>query len=205
MLDISPEKILVVLVVALIVLGPEKLPKMAHQAGAFLSEMRKLKDRLEAEVHNAIPDLPDLPKAAEIARSPISFLTALGAPGSEVPTVEETGPDPVNGAPPTQRYAAEASLSAGSQPSDPPVALGQAGQVGDSTAMADPAVDPKWPSTPSLPAATSSVQRNGRNHSSQHVLASDAPLGHWPKGPAARAPRSGLGEPLMIPDDPSLN
>jgi sec-independent protein translocase protein TatB len=58
---LDPVKILIVLVLAVIVLGPERLPKVARQVGSAWRELTKLRERLEAEVRSAMPDL-DLPK-----------------------------------------------------------------------------------------------------------------------------------------------
>jgi sec-independent protein translocase protein TatB len=58
---LDPAKILIVLLVAVIVLGPERLPKAARQIGGLWRELTKLRERLENEVRGAIPDL-DLPK-----------------------------------------------------------------------------------------------------------------------------------------------
>ena len=43
-LDLSIGKILVLAVIALVVFGPDQLPKMAHQLGHTLRELRKLAD-----------------------------------------------------------------------------------------------------------------------------------------------------------------
>ncbi|MFZ0171453.1 MAG: twin-arginine translocase TatA/TatE family subunit [Acidimicrobiales bacterium] len=58
---LDPAKILIVLLLAVIILGPERLPKAARQLGSAWRELTKLRDRLEAEVRSAMPDL-DLPK-----------------------------------------------------------------------------------------------------------------------------------------------
>src|SRR5580698_198884 len=55
---ISPAKLLVVLVVALIVLGPDKLPQVARQLGALWGDLRRFRSRLESDVRGAFPRLP---------------------------------------------------------------------------------------------------------------------------------------------------
>jgi sec-independent protein translocase protein TatB len=55
-LNIDPAKILVVLLVALVVLGPDKLPKAARQAGRLTSDFRRFRDSLHAEVREAFGD-----------------------------------------------------------------------------------------------------------------------------------------------------
>ena len=58
---LDPAKILVILVIALIVLGPERLPTAARQLGGAWRELNSLREKFEEEVRAAVPDL-DLPK-----------------------------------------------------------------------------------------------------------------------------------------------
>ncbi len=74
---LSPAKLLVILVVALVVLGPEKLPKVARQIGGLWGEFRKLRERLEGQVRGTFPDLPSSETITKAVRSPISFLDTL--------------------------------------------------------------------------------------------------------------------------------
>jgi len=74
---LSPAKILVVLVVAMLVLGPEKLPAMARQIGAAWGDFRRWRSRLESEVRGVFPDLPPAHEVAQAVRSPLAFLDRL--------------------------------------------------------------------------------------------------------------------------------
>lgn len=56
MIEISFWKILVVLIVALIVLGPKRLPKLARSAGQFLSQLRVLVNSLQKEMTKPIEE-----------------------------------------------------------------------------------------------------------------------------------------------------
>ncbi|HXQ60832.1 MAG TPA: twin-arginine translocase TatA/TatE family subunit [Acidimicrobiales bacterium] len=107
MLSLSPVKLLVVLVIALIVLGPEKLPQVARQLGAAWGDLRRFRTRLESDVRGAFPDLPPAHEVAQAVRSPLAFLdrladehersrdTAVDGNGSETPGVPvATGPPP---------------------------------------------------------------------------------------------------------------
>jgi sec-independent protein translocase protein TatB len=77
---LDPEKILAVLVIALIVLGPEKLPRVARQLGAAWRELTKFRDKVEREVRDAFPDV-DLPKIpARPGAAVAGFLSDLTAP-----------------------------------------------------------------------------------------------------------------------------
>ncbi|HEY7947356.1 MAG TPA: twin-arginine translocase TatA/TatE family subunit [Acidimicrobiales bacterium] len=77
MLSLSPAKLLVLLVIALIVLGPEKLPQVARQLGAAWGDFRRFRTRLETDVRGAFPDLPASHEVAQAVRSPLSFLDRL--------------------------------------------------------------------------------------------------------------------------------
>ena len=81
MFFLSPVKLLVVLVVALMVLGPDKLPKVAGQVGALWGDLRRWRVRLESEVRTAFPDLPPVHEIAHAVRSPLTYLDRLADVG----------------------------------------------------------------------------------------------------------------------------
>ncbi|HEX8769453.1 MAG TPA: Sec-independent protein translocase protein TatB [Acidimicrobiales bacterium] len=64
--SLGPLEILVIMVVALIVLGPERLPKAARQIGKAVAEVRHWSSGIQDEVKDAFnTDVePDLPSAA---------------------------------------------------------------------------------------------------------------------------------------------
>jgi sec-independent protein translocase protein TatB len=55
----GPEKILMLAVIALVVLGPTRLPGAARTAGKWMSELRKLTARFQEELSGAIGDPKD--------------------------------------------------------------------------------------------------------------------------------------------------
>jgi sec-independent protein translocase protein TatB len=55
----SPEKILLLAIIALVVLGPSRLPHAARTAGKWIAELRKLTSRLQEEVSGALGDPKD--------------------------------------------------------------------------------------------------------------------------------------------------
>lgn len=86
MLNLDPGKLFVILVVALIVLGPERLPRVARQAGGIWRELNRYRDQVRDEVRSAIPDL-DLPRIprpsnmiASLLAEPASTVSAKGEP-----------------------------------------------------------------------------------------------------------------------------
>jgi sec-independent protein translocase protein TatB len=94
---LNPEKLLVVLIVALILLGPDKLPRLARQLGAGWRQLREFQQRVEREVRETMPDLPPTHEIARMARSPARFLNSL----AQLPGDEPLVPDPA--APPAPR------------------------------------------------------------------------------------------------------
>ncbi len=74
---LSPAKLLVILVVALVVLGPDKLPKVAKQIGGLWADFRSFRERLESGVRDTFPDLPSTEIITQAVRSPVAFLDNL--------------------------------------------------------------------------------------------------------------------------------
>ena len=61
-MSLGPEKIIVILVVALIVFGPQRLPEVARQVGAAMRELRKMQDTVRGELDRCcIPTLTARP------------------------------------------------------------------------------------------------------------------------------------------------
>lgn len=56
--SIGPAEILVVLVVALIVLGPNRLPDAARSVGKAMAEFRRVSSGMQAEVREAFAESP---------------------------------------------------------------------------------------------------------------------------------------------------
>ena len=67
-------EILLIAIVALVVLGPNKLPEAARQAGRAMAELRKISSGFQNEMQSAMreitPTLPPLPPQAETPRPP---------------------------------------------------------------------------------------------------------------------------------------
>jgi len=95
MLSLSPAKLLIIFVLAIILVGPDKLPQVARQLGAGWHALRRFQQKVEAEVRDTVPDLPPTHDIARFARSPVAFLNSL----ADLHVDEELQPDP--GATPT--------------------------------------------------------------------------------------------------------
>lgn len=59
MLDLSPDKLLMLAVVALVVLGPNRLPGAARTLGRFFGQMRAMSSSLQTEVRQALNEPED--------------------------------------------------------------------------------------------------------------------------------------------------
>ena len=77
MLSLSPMKIFIIVAVVVILLGPDKLPDVAHKLGTSWHSLRRFQQRVESEVREALPDLPSTGDIARMARSPFSALNEL--------------------------------------------------------------------------------------------------------------------------------
>lgn len=88
MFGIGSGELLLLLIVALIVLGPERMPKLARDLGRAVAEFRKTSDELRGEFLNADKYLeaPATPPAA------IATTATAAADASEAPT--ETTSEP---------------------------------------------------------------------------------------------------------------
>jgi sec-independent protein translocase protein TatB len=88
--NIGGPEIIVVLIIALLVLGPNRLPQAARQMGKAMAEFRKVTGGLQAEVRDAMSQL----------ENEVSFTEPPGPP--EIPAVQPpTPPLPPAPAPPS--------------------------------------------------------------------------------------------------------
>lgn len=74
---LSPMHLLVILVVALVVLGPDKLPDAARQVAKSLAQARELSAGLSAQVENAM-SVDDHPPSATTVAMPEGGAEAAG-------------------------------------------------------------------------------------------------------------------------------
>ena len=77
MFNLDPGKLLVIGVVAIILLGPDRLPQVARQLGGAWRSFNEFRHRMESEVRNTMPDLPPTSEIARLARSPSALLYHL--------------------------------------------------------------------------------------------------------------------------------
>lgn len=82
-LNLDPAKLLIIAVVAVILLGPERLPQVARQMGAAWRTFNEFRHRIETDVRSAVPDLPSTQDISRLARSPTALLNHLYTMGAE--------------------------------------------------------------------------------------------------------------------------
>src|SRR5271166_6181591 len=103
MFNLDPGKLLVIAVIAIILLGPDRLPQVARQVGGAWRSFNEFRHRMETEVRSSMPDLPPTSEIARLARSPSALLTHLSTMSSN----EEQPKEPPDGSfqPPTSADA----------------------------------------------------------------------------------------------------
>lgn len=120
MIDLSPLKLLVVLVVALLVLGPEKLPSVTRQIGKAWGELTRLREGLRSQVKDAVGDLPEM--AGDLRGARDSFyrtVTQLGTLPADAPAPSTAAAAPdAPAVPPAPAAHAEAGPTLASLPTD---------------------------------------------------------------------------------------
>ncbi|MDA8208966.1 MAG: twin-arginine translocase TatA/TatE family subunit [Actinomycetota bacterium] len=59
MFNLDPTKFLIVVAVALVVLGPDKVPAAARSIGRYWNEFQRIRGRLQAEMNGALSTISD--------------------------------------------------------------------------------------------------------------------------------------------------
>ena len=144
-MGIDPEKLLVVFVIALIVLGPDRLPGMARSLGRGLAEVRKYTSAARAEMDQVLAEPRSVVQSAlrETDLEGLTELTNMRNPMRYIEAASES----------------KAPQSASSQPGGPQAALQEGGagdsSIGDSSIGDGPEWTEPWlaaePSTLPLP------------------------------------------------------
>jgi len=86
--SLSPLKILLIAAVIMVLLGPDKLPEVANKLGAGWRSLKRLQQRVEAEVREAVPELPSSAELARVVRSPVNLLNTLAERTNESLSVD---------------------------------------------------------------------------------------------------------------------
>lgn len=142
MFNVGTPELLVILLVALLVLGPDKLPGAARQVGRFVGEFRRMSSGFQDELRDALQE-------------PVTAVddTIHGRPRRSDPVPK--APRPPSSAPPSEPAPAPAPQSPAADPTTPAAdpAAADPGPV-DEAAAADPSSVPRADAEP--PAAPGS-------------------------------------------------
>jgi sec-independent protein translocase protein TatB len=112
-LNLDPAKLLIIAVVAVILLGPDKLPQVARQVGAAWRSFGEFRHKMETEVRSSIPDLPSSADIARMARSPSALLNHLSSMDADPSSTASTAPtDSTSAESPTVSISPDAPTSA---------------------------------------------------------------------------------------------
>jgi sec-independent protein translocase protein TatA len=87
-MSLGPAEILVVLVLALVVFGPKRLPEVGRQVGGALRELRKVQDTVQTEIRSVIDDTV----------GPIRSMSTH-EPSTQQPQIDAAPPSPSDPAP----------------------------------------------------------------------------------------------------------
>ena len=111
--QLGPLEIAVVLLIALLVFGPNRLPQLAKQAGGMLKELRKIQNNIKQDLSQMMSDESDESDATDVSDG--------AAPPPSLPPLAETTdvPDVTNLADVTD--ATESPAPPSPPPPPPPV------------------------------------------------------------------------------------
>ena len=90
MFGIGPEELVLILIIALIVLGPERMPKVARDLGRVVGDLRRTSDQLREEFLNSDKLLDKAADAAGPPAQPMAIPPVVQSNGSGPPIEGET-------------------------------------------------------------------------------------------------------------------
>ncbi|MFM7127251.1 MAG: Sec-independent protein translocase protein TatB [Actinomycetota bacterium] len=95
MFNLSGSEIVIILLLALIVLGPEKLPEAIRRFGRIYGELRKMGSGFQSEFRNAFDEpLNELRETARLTREAVLNPTEDASPSRQASPSDSTGDEP---------------------------------------------------------------------------------------------------------------
>ena len=92
MFGVGPGELIVIILVALVVLGPEKLPAAARVLGRLTGEMRRLSTEFQRTLHEDAAPAPDPARAKTYAATDSTLTTSDPAPEPDALETANTVP-----------------------------------------------------------------------------------------------------------------
>ena len=125
MFDVGFSEMLMIGIVALVVIGPERLPKVARTAGLFIGRMRRYVSDIKADINREM-QLEELKQLkAEMQESAREFERSMT---SEMQAIEQTAKSVINDeahAPARNVSAAVGPVALSAEPANPASPLGK--------------------------------------------------------------------------------
>jgi sec-independent protein translocase protein TatB len=126
MLNFSPEKLFLVAIIALVVLGPHRLPQAARSLGRFLGQLRHMSASFQDEVRGALSDPIDAFNGTigdfrpqNLSRSVRQAITDTLTTPSAPAAAAAPSPESVPSSPPTPDAAVPGAMGFPVAPDDP--------------------------------------------------------------------------------------
>jgi sec-independent protein translocase protein TatB len=98
MVEIGFSKVLLILCIALVVLGPEKLPKLAAQVGRWTGRARAMARQLRTQLEQEI-ELAEINKEKKQAPAPVAPVPTIANPAEQAVQAHDSSPEPHSAAP----------------------------------------------------------------------------------------------------------
>lgn len=105
MFNLDPGKLVLIAVVVVLVVGPDKLPDTARRIGTTLRSFNDFRQRMESEIRASLPEAPTASELVRMTGSPATLLRHLG--DISAPATEPVGPSPEAGLEGAMRHGAE--------------------------------------------------------------------------------------------------
>ncbi len=142
---------MVIFLIALVVLGPDKLPGAARQAGKYMSEFRRISQGFQQELRDAVKEVaPDLSSPAPMKPTNSAVILDPDAPVTTAATTADATPEtPANMVPTTNPPSGTASNGSSNGSSN-----------GASNESSTDAVATTFPSDPDAPTAPDAMMES---------------------------------------------
>src|SRR5262245_33587195 len=107
MLNIGPQELLVILVIALLVVGPQRLPELGRSIGRWMTELRQAKDEVKRTIRVGLNE----PNGDASTGSRTQTSTPAGSPEGSANPVGAQSPTPTVGTTPSSDDVRDISRS----------------------------------------------------------------------------------------------